>query len=329
MDRTGLENLAERLLFAIRRYPDRNNQLKTLARSLSASQASLIEAATVLTDWGYRLKVSTKSIRFHSAPDRLIDLEIGYGLKTKIIGRNILSHNSVGSTNDVARHLAERGTCEGTIITAEQQTRGRGRFDRAWHSLAGRGIYLSVILRPKFEPQKAPALSIVAAYALARTIDRTVPGRVAIKWPNDVLISGRKTAGILTELSAEPSKINHIVVGVGINVNQDFADFPDYLRKQATSVKRSVGRKVSRIELLQEFLMRFEQAYIDYQNSGLMSIHSSIRQYSSLIGKEISVKSGRKIMSGLVSDIDLEGRLVLETAGQSQLITAGEVTVLK
>ena len=167
-----------------------------------------------------------------------------------MIGHQVHAYQSVKSTNDIAVRLAESGAPDGTIVTAEQQTGGRGRFGRVWHSPSGCGVYLSVILRPTLHPEQAPGMSIMTALALAETLSEYLPGKIQIKWPNDVLISGKKTAGILTKLSADHKRISYVVIGVGININHRSENFPDELKPIATSVRIGLRRKCDRVALL-------------------------------------------------------------------------------
>jgi BirA family biotin operon repressor/biotin-[acetyl-CoA-carboxylase] ligase len=332
MDPAQVESLAERLLKRIRQKPRFFISLTALARSLKVKPPDIETAARVLASWGYRIRIRSERVVFLGAPDSLIDTEIKHKLKTKYIGQYVHAYSSVKSTNDIADELAESGAPEGTLVTAEQQTGGRGRLGRSWHSEPGNGIYLSLILRPKLNSAKAPALSIVAAVALADAISTYLPRRVRIKWPNDVLIGRkrlRKTAGILTELSGEQKKINHVIIGVGINVNHGLDDFPDDIKPLATSLRRALRRKVRRVELLQKFLANLEKEYTAYLKRGLKKSHSKIRRYSSLIGHTIKLASGKHITEGKVVDIDADGCLVLEVDGTLQTVIAGEVTVVK
>ena len=226
MNRTELERQADDLLLKIRRRPGTYFKIDNLAKNLKIDKTELLVLLAQIKEWGYKIRYQPDTLAFIKAPDFLTATEIGYNLKTKIIGRNISAFRSVKSTNDLAAELAENGASEGVIVTAEEQTKGRGRLGRAWHSPAGAGIYVSIILKPRINPDKAPGISIMTAVALADAVKKFCPGEVRIKWPNDILINGRKTAGILTELSAEKNKINHIVVGVGNERQSSVGGFP-------------------------------------------------------------------------------------------------------
>lgn len=329
MSSRQVEDLAARLMARLRKRPQAGYAFVKLAREFNCEPDDLREASVLLKSWGYRLKVRRNDIVFVAAPDILNDIEILWNLKTRWLGRRLVCYQSIKSTNDIAARRAAAGAPEGTIITSEEQTKGRGRLGRQWYSPPGRGIYVSMILRPTFAPDQAPGLSIMTALALAEAIESHCPGEVKVKWPNDVLIGGRKTAGILTELSADRTRINYVIVGVGINANQTASDFPEELRKIATSVRTAVKRKINRVALLQEFLVRLEKAFETYRGSRLRKARSKLKTYSSLLGNDVSIQAGQEVISGKAIDIDSEGRLVVDVAGRPVAITAGEVTVLK
>jgi BirA family biotin operon repressor/biotin-[acetyl-CoA-carboxylase] ligase len=248
-------------------------------------------------------------------------------LKTKVIGRKIYSYKSIQSTNIAANQLAVSGASEGTLVVAEHQTKGRGRLGRSWHSPVNVGLYCSIVLRPKIHPTLAPGISLIAAVAVADTIAACGNLDVKIKWPNDVLISGRKTAGILTDLSAELDRVNFVVVGIGINVNQKKADFPEELKKSATSIRMALKKEIRRVELLQRLLRNFEKEYMIFKKSGLDKSRKKILKYSSLLNIEVDLRIGRKAIRGRVIDIDRLGRLVMETPDGVNCFNAGEVTM--
>jgi BirA family biotin operon repressor/biotin-[acetyl-CoA-carboxylase] ligase len=324
-----IENLAGRLLAVIRKKPGNRFHLADLAKKLKAQPAEIDHAVKTLASWHYKLKKGRESVVFVEAPDLLTDIEIRHNLKTKAMGRHVYAHRSVKSTNDIAAKLAESGAADGSIVVSEEQTKGRGRLGRQWHSPPGVGIYVSIILRPDFGPQKAPAISIMTAVALADTFSLHCPGQVRIKWPNDVLLSGKKAAGILTELSAEKGQVNHIIIGVGMNVNQRSGDLPAELLRTATSLRRVLKHKVRRVDLLQSFLVNLEKEYRSYRKYSLKKSHARIRRYSSLIGRTVKLRTGRQITRGTAVDIDINGCLIVELDGVRKAVTAGQVTVVK
>jgi len=322
------DKLPDDLLLVLRKRPEKSYTAIELARKLSRHSEDIIQALLRLEEWGYQIPTTRKGeISFRSAPDLLTATEITYGLKTKLIGRHIFAFGKVGSTNEMAAQLAEAGIYDGTIVTAEEQTHGRGRLGRSWYSPPGAGIYVSIILRPKFRAELAPGISIMTALALSETLTEYLPGKVQVKWPNDVLIAGKKVAGILTELSAEGPAINQLIVGVGINVNHRAGDFPADIRDRATSIRRVSGRNERRVLLLQRFLSRFEKEYSKYVKGGLAKSRARLKGYSSLMEHEVTLVSGADTITGRAVDIDQNGRLVLRTKEGEVAIASGEVTV--
>jgi BirA family biotin operon repressor/biotin-[acetyl-CoA-carboxylase] ligase len=328
-DQARLESLADEILLNIRSRPGRTRSLVSLAKRFNVGEPDVAATLRIIRDWGYRLRTSRREVTFLESPDLLTATEICYRLKTKIIGQTIHAYQSVKSTNDVAAQLAASGAPEGTIVTAEIQTKGRGRLSRNWHSPPGCGIYVSIILRPSFPADQAPGLSIMTALALADTIEPYCPDRTRMKWPNDVLVSGRKVAGILTELTAERRRIEYVVLGVGINVNHRAKDFPPGLKSVATSLRRATRRKHSRVELLKEFLVRLEKEYLGYQKRRLATSRTRLRWYSSLIGDRVKLARGRQIIEGVAVDVGADGSLILKTREGTISVSSGEVTVVK
>jgi len=328
MELGKLEILADRLLAKIRKRPGHEYNPVSLAKSIKANKDEIFSAVTILKRLGYSIKTDhNKKLVFVSAPDRLFEEEILHRLKTKMIGRKVYAYQSVQSTNTIAHQLALSKTPEGTIVVAEKQTKGRGRMGRQWHSPEKIGIYLSIVLYPGIDPKRAPGLSLISAVALAETIKALSIKDVRIKWPNDVLIGGKKTAGILTELSAEIGRTHHVVIGIGVNVNQRASDIPEDLKDKATSLRIAQRKAVSRIDFLKEFLVRFENEYNRFKKSGLRGIRKKILAYSSLLGKEIEVQSGSGKIAGKALDIDNEGHLIIETDKGKVTLSAGEVTL--
>jgi len=329
MNHLELETLAEQTLSVVR-FARSPMTLASLAKKTGADEVHIRTALEILHDWGYKIRRTPHGeVAFISAPDILSSTEIGHHLTSRIMGAHVKSYRTTKSTNDIASQLADDGASEGTIVTAEEQTKGRGRLGRTWHSPPGSGIYVSIVLRPSFKPEEAPGISLMTALALADAITALGVHDVRIKWPNDILIGGKKVAGILTELSADRGRINHLVVGVGINVNQKVEDFPDEIRGTATSLRRVLKHKVCRVELLGKFLAFFEKEYALYCKDRLKKSHKRLVAYSSLIGQPVSVQSGRTVISGVARDIDATGALVLQTENGVVTVNAGEVTVVK
>lgn len=248
-------------------------------------------------------------------------------LKSKIMGRNIHSYKSIGSTNEVAGRLAESGEPEGTIVVADRQTRGRGRLGRTWHSPPGMGLFFSLILRPVINFDRVPGLSLVAALSVCRALEREYSLKPRLKWPNDCLIEGRKVAGILVELSAELDKISHAILGMGINVNSRKQDFPSNLRSKATSVAIATGEAHNRVALLASILAEFEKDYANFVKYGLRFMGRALAERSSVVGNRVTVRLGKRKLSGIALGLDENGALRLKTGKEVAIISAGEVSL--
>lgn len=328
-----IDNKAEKLLDLIRRHPGQRFPKEKLAQKLSLDESEIASAVEVLESWGYSIGSGSGWLSFGRAPDSLLSTELSYKLKTKCFGQQLHTYYQVKSTNTVASGLANDGAPEGTLVIAEKQTRGRGRLGKHWHSPAGVGAYLSLILRPKIKASEAPALSLVSAIALAEAIRKVTDLPATLKWPNDVLIKGRKVAGILTELNADQERVNYVIVGMGLNLNNTNDDFPEELRGAATSLRLALRRKVDRIKLIQCFLTLFEGHYRRFCSGGFVRLRQRALKLSALLNQEVTIRgaaqAGKKSanIQGLVVDIDDNGRLLVETSRGRLALICGEVSV--
>jgi BirA family biotin operon repressor/biotin-[acetyl-CoA-carboxylase] ligase len=247
-------------------------------------------------------------------------------LQTRVIGREILCLDTVDSTNRYARELAEHGAAEGVVVLAEEQTRGRGRLDRTWHSPPGLGLWFSLILRPPIAPAAAPGLSLLTGLAVAKAIESQLHITADLKWPNDCLLYDKKTAGILIDLAAEAKSVRFIVVGIGINVRLLTDDFPPELRETATSLAVAAGHSVDRETILAAVLTEFETDYFRFLAEGLTPTIGPYTRRCGLIGCQVDILAGRKTIRGTAVRIDPSGALVLVANGQEHVLMAGEVT---
>ena len=243
-------------------------------------------------------------------------------LTTSFVGRRLEYRAALGSTQDLARELARTGAAEGTVVLAGRQTAGRGRLSRSWVSPGG-GLYLTVVLRPPAEHLKA--LVIIAGLAVARAIERLAGLQTSLKWPNDVLVAGRKVAGILSESELVEQSVSYALVGIGVNVNADMAAYPE-TAPLATSVMTELGREVSREALAAGILNEFEALYLAAQAGE--PIDREWRARLSMLGKQVRVRLGDQVEEGLAEDVDGDGNLVLRRADGSRVtIAAGDVSL--
>jgi BirA family biotin operon repressor/biotin-[acetyl-CoA-carboxylase] ligase len=269
--------------------------------------------------------------RLAGEPEGLLtdDLLVRLG-STRVVGRDIRVFEETTSTNDVIEKLARDGVKEGAVVFAEAQTGGRGRLGRKWMSPPRRGLWFSVLLRPQLRPQEVTQLTVASATALRRAI-KTVTGRLPeIKWPNDLLFDGKKVVGILTEMSAEVDCVRHVILGIGVNVNQDAADFPAELRRLATSLKLVTGRKISRAELAAEILRELDADYARIGAGQFAQLADEWETGCATLGREVSVQMGTRKIRGCAEALDDEGALLLRTEhGHLERITGGDVTLDK
>jgi len=243
-------------------------------------------------------------------------------------GRSILFSREVDSTNKWAKKLALYGAGEGTVVIAETQTKGRGRLDREWISPTG-GLWFSLILRPNLSPTEAVKLTVVAGLAVTEVLREMFDLRAEIKWPNDVLVNGRKICGVLTEMNTIGETVNFVVVGVGVNGNFDVENvFPEQLKRVVTSLEKELGRKVRLENLFRALLERLENLYEVFIKEGFNPILEEWKNYAGFLGCKVEVTGPTGKMSGLALDVDYEGALVLRLEdGTVKRVFVGDVSV--
>jgi len=300
-----------------------------MSSSLGFSRAYIWKNIKELREDGFDIEaVPRRGYKLVSAPDRLYAYNIEPGLGTKVLGRGGIHHyDVVSSTNDKAYELAEQGSPEGTLVIAEKQTQGKGRLGRKWASPASEGIYMSVILRPEMEMDKVPTITLITANAVIKAINRGCEIEdIGVKWPNDILCGGKKVCGILTEIKAQPDKIDFLVLGIGINVNASREDLPP----EGTSLKLIMGRKVDRRDLLEQLLKEVEDGYFSLERNGFSSARDECRSRSLIIGCQVKVVQHDKSIEGMAADIDSDGALVIRTeSGKQQRIFSGDIVICR
>ena len=302
-----------------------------LGYKMAVSRSAIWKHISALKNDGYVIESSRKKgYLLLRITDSLIPNEIQDGLNTSIFGKGDIAYfRDTDSTNVRAEHLAKEGALEGTVVVAETQTQGRGRRGRTWYSPTGDGIYVSIILRPRLSPNEAPKLTLMASVAAAETLLSLTPARASIKWPNDILIGGRKVAGILTEISAEMDRIHYVIVGLGMNVNMHDKSFPLEIRDRATSIFMETGEACPRIKLLRAYLEFFEMHYETFKTEGFGPIMNRWRELTDVMGKRIAVDLIDHAYTGVVLDVDDDGFLILQdNEGALRKIVSGDVTLL-
>ena len=242
------------------------------------------------------------------------------------MGRTIYYYQQLESTNLTAFKIAERGTREGTVVLAEHQVRGRGRGSRLWSSPAGLGVYCSIVLQPALSPDKMQLITAMTAVAVAKAVAENVGLSPSIKWPNDILVNGKKVAGILLESKSSTTRLRYVVVGIGINANQTSRDFPKEFRHRASSLRIEKGRLIERCGLINKMFVEMEDLYETIQQGNSAKVLDQWRNLSNTVGQHVRVVQGKNVIEGTAVDIDETGALVVRTRqGSLTGIHAGDV----
>jgi BirA family biotin operon repressor/biotin-[acetyl-CoA-carboxylase] ligase len=255
--------------------------------------------------------------------------DITFGLKTRFLGHHAYAYQNTRSTNDVALRLGANGVPDGTLVIAEYQTAGKGRLGKSWLSPPNCNILASLILLPKIQLYQMPVVTLLASVAVVSSIRFLTKLPAKIKWPNDVLIDGKKVCGILTEAGATRKGEKFLVVGIGINVNITKDSFPLALKSTATSLRILLGYEISRIQLLQQLLLEFEHRYILFNRGDLKSIISEVKHLSNILGCRVRIEDNGSVAVGRAVDIDKDGALVLQNEnGMLMRFMTGNVMLL-
>lgn len=318
--------MEKEILKKFKRHPEKFLSGEEMSGALHISRAALWKHMEKLREMGYIIEAMPRhGYMLKEIPDRLYPDEVSFNLQTKLFGREIVYRDTVDSTNTLCSELALQGRPEGTIVLAEEQTRGKGRMSRQWMSPKYGGIYMSIILRPNIIPLIAPQLTLISAVSAANALREFCKADVSIKWPNDILLDGKKLAGILTEMNAESDRINFIILGIGINVNSKKIDLPDI----ATSLFESFKRSYSRIKILQNILFNFERDYNDFLKDGFLHFRERWNELSSTLYRRVRVKCMNREFEGEVKAIDIDGALIVKLQnGKDEKVISGDIFFL-
>lgn len=298
-----------------------------ISSKLNITRASVWKYINSLKNDGYQIEsVSRKGYKLTGSPDILTYEEIRVYLKTNRIGRKIIYKKSIDSTNLECKRIADAES-EGTAVVGEEQLKGRGRLGRSWTSPPYKGIFMSIILKPDIDMEEAPKITSIGAAAVFLAF-KDIGIECQVKWPNDIVINGKKVCGILTEMSGEINRINYIVIGIGINVNLNNDDIPEDLKDKATSLLIEKGKSIDRRILLSGLLNNFEILYDEFLSGDYSKTVSICRDNSSLIGKEVKIIKNGKEAVGKAIDIEKDGALIIQYKnGEKDKIISGEVSV--
>jgi BirA family biotin operon repressor/biotin-[acetyl-CoA-carboxylase] ligase len=301
-----------------------------IARETGMSRSTVWRWVERLRELGVRVKGQPRTGYFlEKVPDILTPDLVRKRLKGNLFGKRVYHFFKTDSTNRVAMELGYEGEPEGAVVLAEEQTAGRGRAGRSWHSERGAGLYVTLLLRPKLSPVQAPLLTMLAGLS-AHTAVQGLTGLAAeVKWPNDLLLNGKKVGGILTEMHAEPNAVRFVIIGIGINVNQE--KFPGELAATATSLRKESGRLQSRLELLVRLLSQFESDYNRFLREGAQYVVQRFELVSGFAdGKRVRVDTGMETYTGRTAGLSPEGLLIVrKDAGALVTVIAGDVTEVR
>ena len=299
-----------------------------LCNKFGVSRTAVWKAINQLKEAGYEIEaVQNKGYILKAAPDIMNENELKSIMNTKWAGQELVYFDSIDSTNTKAKELAEEGYPNGTLVVADYQRAGKGRRGRTWESPSGTGIFMTLMLKPDINHNNASMLTLVAALAVAKAISDITGEQALIKWPNDIVINGKKICGILTEMSAQFDYINHIVIGIGINVHNK--DFPEEIKETASSLMiESGGQHFRRAEIIEKIMEYFEEYYEIYLETEDLS--ALVKEYNSLLvnmHKNVKVLDPKEPFEGKAMGITPRGELIVDTWESRKLVSSGEVSV--
>ena len=299
-----------------------------LCNRFGVSRTAVWKAINQLKEAGYEIEAQqNKGYKLMAAPDLMTEAEIKSLMHTEWVAKEVLYFDTIDSTNIKAQELAEKGYQSGTLVVADKQESGKGRRGRSWVSPSGTGIFMTLMIKPDINPNNASMLTLVAALAVAKAITSVTGEEALIKWPNDIVINGKKVCGILTEMNAQFDYINHIVVGIGINVHNE--SFPEEISQMASSLMiEAGGKRFHRAQIIAETMAYFEQYYDTFLKT--QDISALVREYDKLLvnrNKSVRVLDPKEPFDGKAMGITPKGELIVDTWESRKLVSSGEVSV--
>ena len=299
-----------------------------LCNRFGVSRTAVWKAINQLKEAGYEIEAQqNKGYRLMAAPDLMTEAEIKSLMHTDWVAKEVLYFDTIDSTNTTAQELAEKGYPSGTLVVADKQESGKGRRGRSWVSPSGTGIFMTLMIKPDINPNNASMLTLVAALAVAKAITSVTGEEALIKWPNDIVINGKKVCGILTEMNAQFDYINHIVVGIGINVHNE--SFPEEISQMASSLMiEAGGKRFHRAQIIAETMSYFEQYYDTFLKT--QDLSALVREYDKLLvnrNKSVRVLDPKEPFDGKAMGITPKGELIVDTWESRKLVSSGEVSV--
>lgn len=299
-----------------------------LCNRFGVSRTAVWKAINQLKEAGYEIEAQqNKGYRLMAAPDLMTEAEIKSLMHTDWVAKEVLYFDTIDSTNTKAQELAEKGYPSGTLVVADKQESGKGRRGRSWVSPSGTGIFMTLMIKPDINPNNASMLTLVAALAVAKAITSVTGEEALIKWPNDIVVNSKKVCGILTEMNAQFDYINHIVVGIGINVHNE--SFPEEISQMASSLMiEAGGKRFHRAQIIAETMSYFEQYYDTFLKT--QDLSALVREYDELLvnrNKSVRVLDPKEPFDGKAMGITSKGELIVDTWESRKLVSSGEVSV--
>ncbi len=299
-----------------------------LCNRFGVSRTAVWKAINQLKEAGYEIEAQqNKGYRLMTAPDLMTEAEIKSLMHTEWVAKEVLYFDTIDSTNTKAQELAEKGYPSGTLVVADKQESGKGRRGRSWVSPSGTGIFMTLMIKPDINPNNASMLTLVAALAVAKAITSVTGEEAMIKWPNDIVVNGKKVCGILTEMNAQFDYINNIVVGIGINVHNE--SFPEEISQMASSLMiEAGGKRFHRAQIIAETMSYFEQYYDTFLKT--QDLSALVREYDELLvnrNKSVRVLDPKEPFDGKAMGITPKGELIVDTWESRKLVSSGEVSV--
>ena len=299
-----------------------------LCNRFGVSRTAVWKAINQLKEAGYEIEAQqNKGYRLMAAPDLMTEAEIKSLMHTDWVAMEVLYFDTIDSTNTKAQELAEKGYPSGTLVVADKQESGKGRRGRSWVSPSGTGIFMTLMIKPDINPNNASMLTLVAALAVAKAITSVTGEEAMIKWPNDIVVNGKKVCGILTEMNAQFDYINHIVVGIGINVHNE--SFPEEISQMASSLMiEAGGKRFHRAQIIADTMSYFEQYYDTFLKT--QDLSALVREYDELLvnrNKSVRVLDPKEPFDGKAMGITPKGELIVDTWESRKLVSSGEVSV--
>lgn len=299
-----------------------------LCNRFGVSRTAVWKTINQLKEAGYEIEAQqNKGYRLMAAPDLMTEAEIKSLMHTDWVAKEVLYFDTIDSTNTKAQELAEKGYPSGTLVVADKQESGKGRRGRSWVSPSGTGIFMTLMIKPDINPNNASMLTLVAALAVAKAITSVTGEEALIKWPNDIVVNSKKVCGILTEMNAQFDYINHIVVGIGINVHNE--SFPEEISQMASSLMiEAGGKRFHRAQIIAETMSYFEQYYDTFLKT--QDLSALVREYDELLvnmNKAVRVLDPKEPFDGKAMGITPKGELIVDTWESRKLVSSGEVSV--